>query len=258
MTSSDLSKQGDQEINAMKVKCCNWEDGCTWEGELSDMEKHLMKCDSERYPCTYASLGCDVQVMKKNLAEHEKSCAAEHLKLALKKVKSLSLQLKSVEAKLANAIAVRNAATPFPIIFKITDFAARVVDSPPVYSHPRGYKLYLQVYAMGLGITVTACLMHGEFDDELIWPFKGTVTFKMLNQDADADHRLAKAKFQQGRLTEKNKRVSAAQGKSNSGWGVTDMLKFSDADFASFTRGKCIYLEVTSIEVAPENKPWLI
>ena len=75
----------------------------------------------------------------------------------------------------------------FPIELVITNIAERKSSnrmwrSPPFYSHPRGYKLRLTVYANGYGkgkdthVSVFAHLMRGEFDDNLKWPFQYHVT----------------------------------------------------------------------------------
>ena len=59
--------------------------------------------------------------------------------------------------------------------------------STPFYTHPRGYKMCLCVYANGTGdgrgthVSVFAHLMKGEFDDHLKWPFLGNVTIQLLN-----------------------------------------------------------------------------
>ena len=57
--------------------------------------------------------------------------------------------------------------------------------SPPFYSHVRGYKMCLNVCANGHGdgegthVSVFVCLMMGEFDDDLKWPFSGTFTIQL-------------------------------------------------------------------------------
>ncbi len=45
--------------------------------------------------------------------------------------------------------------------------------SPPVYTHPQGYKICLRVDANGSGthVSVGVHFMRGEFDDSLKWPF---------------------------------------------------------------------------------------
>ena len=54
--------------------------------------------------------------------------------------------------------------------------------SPHFYTHPCGYKMCLSIDANGIGcgegthLSVFVYLMRGEFDDQLKWPFRGSVT----------------------------------------------------------------------------------
>ena len=76
--------------------------------------------------------------------------------------------------------------------FTITEFSKRKqfnnqYYSPPFYTHTRGYKMCLKVYANGYGdcegthVTLFACLIEGEYDDHLVWPFRGEVTMELIN-----------------------------------------------------------------------------
>ena len=86
-----------------------------------------------------------------------------------------------------------------PTEITMTNFEQHKTDSdywysPPFYTHPQGYKMCLNVEANGSGkgkgthVSVFACLMRGEFDDHLKWPFRGHVTVAMLNQLEDNKH----------------------------------------------------------------------
>ena len=65
---------------------------------------------------------------------------------------------------------------------------------PPFYSHIGGYKMCLRVdangWGHGLGTHVSAAnyLMRGEYDDDLLWPFRGEITFQLINRRADEGH----------------------------------------------------------------------
>ena len=83
-----------------------------------------------------------------------------------------------------------------PTELTMTNFEQHKIDSddwhsPPFYTNPQGYKMCLNVYANGYGegkgthVSVFACLMRGEFDDHLKWPFQGHVTVAVLNQLED-------------------------------------------------------------------------
>ena len=66
--------------------------------------------------------------------------------------------------------------------------------SPPFYSHIGGYKMCLRVVANGWGVgmgthvSVFNYLMRGEYDNELLWPFRGEITFQLINRRADEGH----------------------------------------------------------------------
>ena len=66
--------------------------------------------------------------------------------------------------------------------------------SDPFYSHNKGYKMCLNVYAGGNGdgegthLSVFLALMKGPHDDELTWPLRGAFEIKLLNQIRDSKH----------------------------------------------------------------------
>jgi len=68
--------------------------------------------------------------------------------------------------------------------------------SPPMYTHPHGYKFCIRVYPYGLceyfaygpHVSVEFNPMAGEFDATLQWPAKFTITLQLLNQRRDQDH----------------------------------------------------------------------
>lgn len=73
-----------------------------------------------------------------------------------------------------------------PVDFVMPDFPAlkssnRQWFSEPFYSSKEGYKMCLSVFANGIGIgrgthiSLFANMMRGEFDDNLSWPFRGSV-----------------------------------------------------------------------------------
>ncbi len=89
------------------------------------------------------------------------------------------------------------------MIWKIPQFSQRMADaqtgrytslfSLPFYSGRYGYKMCLRLYILGDGIgknthmSLFLCLMKGEFDDTLPWPFTHKVTFKLVNQTSGRD-----------------------------------------------------------------------
>jgi TNF receptor-associated factor 4 len=247
---------GEREIESLRVRCNNRDHGCQWEGELRALEKHFTECSKELIPCKYQSIGCKIKVVKSELSSHEEACTEKHLKMAVEQVKLLTQQRSVISVNL------------LPIVMKMSGFAQHRIskslwDSQPFYTSPKGYKLYLQVNVFGTGyssecIAARVCLMCGDHDDNLVWPFRGTVNFRLLNQDQDSDHIAGEAKFLERKESLKNRRVSAAEGKSVVGWGSRDMLQFSDPHFTRYVQKDCVYFSVDKVEVSVLNKPWLI
>ena len=84
-----------------------------------------------------------------------------------------------------------------PACFTITDVAKRRESGNLYYSPPfvvAKYKMCLSVYCGGVGagkgthISMYACLLKGEDDDSLEWPFCGDITVEVLNWHGDHDH----------------------------------------------------------------------
>ena len=111
-----------------------------------------------------------------------------------------------------------------PISFRVEQDVEDNVHLPPFYTHSHGYKFCIYVYPQGCGdgkgtrVSVYTCLMKGQFDDHLKWPFRGEITIQIVNQDGDHDHVEKTIPYNDGtpdayagRVTGKNKA---------SGWGV--------------------------------------
>ena len=66
--------------------------------------------------------------------------------------------------------------------------------SQPFYSSHKGYKLQLRANANGYGsgkgthLSLFVCLMKGEYDDELSWPFSGSIRVQLMNWSSDSHH----------------------------------------------------------------------
>ena len=84
-----------------------------------------------------------------------------------------------------------------PACFTIADVAKRMESGNHYYSPSfvaAKYKMCLKVYCGGDGagkgthVSMYACLLKGEDDDSLEWPFCGDITVEVLNWHGDHDH----------------------------------------------------------------------
>ena len=190
--------------------------GCRCGFSHRQMATHLAECAEELVPCTYTSIGCKEVIKRKHLQTHLDSKKDYHFKRAMEMVMqlgtavtelSMSIRLiASGETKPDTSLLplpfrpwLESRPTSYPIpplIFKLDVFLMNNENgyswfSDPVYSHFGGYKMRFYVCdsgEFGFCVSVYICLMQGDNDDNLKWPFKGTIKVSLLNQLKDGQH----------------------------------------------------------------------
>ena len=193
--------------------------GCGKSGIQRDkMAAHLALCAEELIPCSYASIGCSDAVRRKQLQAHLEAKKDRHLKMstdmaveqgvALSKLCTM-VQSMTVREQQPDPISLptplcswlQNAPTCYarpPCVFQMKGFQEgddRIwPSSAPFYSHFGGYKACLKVFGNGIGIgkgthvSAFIYLMRGDNDDNLTWPFNGTIRVSLLNQLENGQH----------------------------------------------------------------------
>ena len=126
--------------------------------------------------------------------------------------------------------------------------------SESFYSSPGGYRMCIRVDPSGTSdegthVSVFSQLVCGPYDDNLTWPFLGTVTVELLNQVADANHHSMVIPF----LTIHKTHIGSA-------WGYDKFLPhdelFNDpSSNTQYLMNDSLYFRVT-VEV-DNHKPWL-
>ena len=106
-------------------------------------------------------------------------------------------------------------------------------------------------------ISVYAFLMKGEYDDDLEFPFKGTITFELLNQLKDENHYKKSYTF---RGTEDASKRVTGQERAGSGCGVSGFISLTELGFnpaknCQYLKDDCLVFRIQA-EV-PSYKPWL-
>ena len=150
----------------------------------------------------------------------------------------------------------------FPTELTMTNFEQHKTDrdnwySPPFYTHPQGYKMCLSVYAngwkegKGTHVSVYACLLRGEFDDNLTWPFQGHVTVAMLNQLKDSNHTTKTIRFTETMKAKVIGRVTDRERASGRGYHIfiahTD-LTYTPAKNHQYLKYDCLQFQIISVE----------
>ena len=194
--------------------------------ERQNLKHHVStNCPLTVVNCDFHYAGCEVQLPRKDMPAH----LAENLVLHTtklvasmqEKIQALTLEttalrnaLTEKESEIAKqeseiaqlkarqegdhsslqAVQAMQSHGVLPVEFTMTEFEKRKRDSDewfsePFYSHPRGYKLCLNVNAngrdhtKGTHVSVGVCLMRGEFDDHLQFPFHGRITIQLVNSN---------------------------------------------------------------------------
>ena len=180
------------------VPCTNSE--CIETMEQASLKKHLEKCKYTSISCRYKRLGCHTKMKRKYMGAHEQDDKA-HLHQALDTVVKLQESLESA----IRTIALKTY-QGVSFTFKVQNYSKKkekkeIVYSQPFYTDNDGYYMRIVVYPNGCGggkdthISVYVEVLKGNYDDNLNWPFVGSVKLELLNQLQDNNHHHMTASF---------------------------------------------------------------
>ena len=196
-----------QDCPMVLTECPN--EGCTKTIASSKIPAHVTNdCPFTVLQCRYSEAGCEIELQRKDLDEHENNNRL-HLRVAITKIVDLQNQVDKLT--MANTLIqndVRMIAKKQPkaltpkensVTFKVTDYGKKkynntVFESPSFYTSSTGYHMCIKVYANGDGsakgthLSVYAIILEGEQDDKLNWPFIGNIMVMLLNQLKDSHY----------------------------------------------------------------------
>ena len=237
--------------------------------------QHIAKdCTEVVTICKYSAYGCSATLKRKDLSDHLDSRKDEHMQMVLQVTAQLADAYRSLSAKLesAGALALSTSqglfpadsvvrpwlynSAPFaspPWVCRMDDFraqmqAGKICYGPPI--HYLGYRFCLRIDANGIWkgkgkegyVSVFICMMQGEFDDSLPWPFLADVTVQLLNQVEDKDH-YTKVLYAHSR----NKQVTGKE-RNKEGFGLPMFIAHSKLT-SQYLRHNCLYFAVESVEI---------
>ena len=123
--------------------------------------------------------------------------------------------------------------------------------SPHFHTHPNGYKMCLHVFANGVGsrqgthLTVYVCLMRGEFDEQLKWPFRGNISIRLVNQEEDKDNIVKTITFNESTPQIRCQRVKADEPPLGCGCNFLSLTELQP----KYLKNDCIKLCIKKVEV---------
>ena len=238
------------------------------EGEKHYLEQHVLELEAR-----VGGLEREMKEVKGQLSgsEGEKQYLEQQVADLSTKMTKLSKKFVELETKnreLENEVKMRPPAvvsnppsgqpsSNYPLTeFTMTNFEEYKRDndewhSPPFYTHPNGYKMCLRIDANGNGrykgthLSVLVCLMRGEFDDQLKWPFKGKITVKLTNQEEGVDHLVKTVSFTSSIPQEYCQRVMD-EGPGR-GWGYGQFIPLTELQ-PKYLKDDCIKLCIKRVE----------
>ncbi len=254
---NDIASQKHINICPKFIIACPNAPSCKISFERENKLHHLSTCKYEMIHCKYREIECKTMLMRKDLLEHENNHEI-HIVGAMATVLSLKKQCSLLTTNLRQKM------------FKMPLFTQKMEKniqflSDPFYTYPNGYKMVFWVNANGFDkykgthVSVWVVLMRGDYDDQLEFPFKGTVTFELLNQLEDNNHHTASYTFEG--TQDSSKRVIDRE-MSTSANGVHAFISHGNLGHNTTENCQCQYLKDdclvfrVSVEV-PSYKPWL-
>ena len=173
------------------------------------------------------------------------------------KVKACDGQVTTVREDLRY---VEQSLTPQPpFAFTVSRFSDRKFNKEPFvssafYSHLRGYKLCVRVDVHGVHneLAVYCCLMKGEHDNTLVWPFQGNVHLRIQNQLGNHAHYEKMISYDEG--TADNKRGRVTTGDKSYLHGFQRFISHEELALdrdrnCQYLKGDAVDFEVIKVEV---------
>ena len=248
-TYASITEDHDKVCDKKIVPCPNKGSGCTLSMERGKTKQHVRSvCNYTEVACAYESLGCGVRMLRKDAEKHKREDQDRHMDLALDTVSSREEQHKTLSEGEA-------------LVFKLPGYAVKKEKnerfySPSFYTSSGGYRICINVYVNGYGagkgthLTVSTKLLEGRYDDQLHWPFMGTVTYELLNQLADDKHYSLVSLY----VASSDMQVGCSRGIIK--YLSHSSLSHDPATNTQYLLDDTLYFRV-SVKVA-NHKPWLV
>ena len=256
ITSSHLDECPDYPVKCINEECEELIPQCL-------LALHNETCPKAIITCEYNTVGCNKRMKREEQEEHNKESVQEHLQMTKKQLQMATKRISYLEMK--NALLSSNE------VFKLMQFSQKKEENEDwnslgFYTSPGGYKMKLNVCPNGDGngkgkhVSCFICLMPGEYDDTLEWPFQGEVTIELLNQLKDKNHKKYTSHYNGSTPEECKQRVP--KGKNNAeGWGKPQFIPHSELEYnpntnCQYLKDDSLYFRV-SVKVTSKTKPWL-
>ena len=221
---------------------------CSKKVQRQHIDWHVKyECEYTEVACKHESIGCDTQLMRKDIAAHEED-DKYHLHMAINAITLLQESSSIITLRQGEAMKIR-----------ITNYQSKKEAMEPRHfpsfytSH--GYHIGLRVYANGhrrgehTHVSIYAPILTGNYDAWVKWPLCGSITFTLLNQLEDANHHSKRLMLSR----EDDSRVGDS-------WGYPNFIPHSELDYDPVRRTQYLMDDALYFRVevdVDDYKPWL-
>ena len=250
------------------VPCPN---SCGESSQRKNVDNHLSgTCPLEVVNCSFSFAGCEERLPRKDMPAHINESLAVHMSLQavshqrqLEKLESRIQTLETQNQILSKEVLsadsesfIRAHLRILPVTIVMNGFEEkkkwkRSWKSEPFYTHPCGYKMCLSISANGNSngenthVSVYVYIMRGEFDNRLDWPFRGSILFKLLDQEEKyeeeerEDYKIVLSFLN----SDKQSKSRVTNGDYNSGWGCPTFISHEDL-CPKYLKDDTLYFEI--------------
>ena len=149
-----------------------------------------------------------------------------------------------------------------PVIMKVPEYTKKKTGrrdwySASFYTHDKGYKMCLHIYAAGAGtgknshLSVFLYVMKGPYDENLTWPLKGEFELKLLNQISETYEHFSTTVTYDDHTPLKSSGRVAGKERADNGWGKHKFFSHEDlckvTPTQQYLKDDLIYLQVDKL-----------
>lgn len=204
------------------------------------------------------------EIAKERSSVTDLQSTIEELKLVREESQKLRIELEQLKLEQArDRESIASLLTHFsivPVTFTLDNYKARCLrndrgwTSPSFYTFPRGYRMCLLVdvggptgHAEAFFVSVYLCIVRGDFDGQLKWPFRGSVTISLLSQDPDQQHHIEVIKYHDSTHLASSGRVRGED--ASKPWGKGKFIRHDQLKQGGFVHNDELKFEVSKIDV---------
>eukprot|EP00118_Oscarella_pearsei_P017447 m.172853 g.172853 ORF g.172853 m.172853 type:complete len:347 (+) comp39087_c0_seq5:29-1069(+) len=263
----------ERKVLSLLVYCSRKDQGCSWKGELRDIEGHIGErgnCSYAELSCPFSEVGCTAKLKRTGIEMHLNNEQVAHLELMMKRilsqdkvvaeqkrtVYSLEQKVESQSRKIEELQgALRRSSRKLSFTWRIENWQEtlqeaktgkkRDIYSEPYYTSFPGYKFCLNVYPNGWGseeganVGLALRLMRGEYDNSLVWPFPFNYSLHLVDQSGGAGH----LKEIEPNTVTSPEAFLKPNSRMNVGHGWSGFITHSDLQSKGFVKNNCLVVQ---------------